>query len=147
MIQNDVVSIVNATIAKTQSNAMLSENLVPTQVNQVGRNDQLQTIMNRMTQMEANMNGKIQGILSNITNTNMNSRTPSEQKLMNCTGRTYTIYCPNCGVQLSPGKCSAGCVRIKRGHRNLPFPTQEAANKVTFANRSQFNNASNVYAA
>ena len=55
-------------------------------------------------------------------------------------GRSYTYVCGNCGAQLEPGRCKDGCIKIKRGYSNLPFPTEEERKKVTIHNYKEFPN-------
>ena len=102
-----------------------------------------QELLNRIAKLE-----HTNDVFRDKTNGGGRGGAPGNQgtRPKNLTGQTYSIYCANCGVQLTPGKCSNGCIRIKRGHRNLPFPTQAECSAATFENCHQFEKASNQYA-
>lgn len=128
----------------TATGSFLKRVAVPLQSNQVGQmTPDLQVLLNRIAQLEQNQN-----ILRNGSNSTQKTRTTdnlARGKPIDLTGRKCGICCPNCGVQLTPGKCKDGCVRIERGHRGLPFPAQAEADKVTFENRNQFPKASKCH--
>ena len=67
-----------------------------------------------------------------------NHKENSGAKYQDFTGRYYNSFCANCGVQLSPGKCDNGCRRIKAGHQNIPFDTEEERKKVTIDNYKEY---------
>ena len=122
-----------------------SKSTAPTQTNQVGQmTPDIQALLNRMAKLEQK-----QDVLRDSSNTSTKATKQTESatkgKPVDNTGRMYTIYCANCGVQLTPGKCKDGCVRIKRNHRGLSFPTQAECDKVTFENHKQFPNASTFH--
>lgn len=55
----------------------------------------------------------------------------------NSIGRVHGCFCTNCGVQLLPGRCRNGCKGIATRKPDLPFPTQEQCNLVTWKNRKR----------
>ena len=75
--------------------------------------------------------------ISAITTDSPNQKNPGT-KYQDFTGRMYNSFCGNCGVQLSPGKCDEGCRRIKAGHHNIPFKTEEERREVTIENYKQY---------
>ena len=129
----------NATMANnSNSGASLPSQIILPRLPQANQVDN----QSMLREMQSMMDKKFAAHSNNNTSTNTNTSKPT-----NCTGRVYGAYCPNCGVMLLPNKCATGCVRIKKGHTNIPFPNQAIANTINFENRHNHPGASNNKAA
>ena len=149
-VNSNMNSIASAVLSQgkkhVDSDSDLSENgsipprvTIPHTNNRVTAQDPIvQQLLNQIAKLEHNKD-----IFRDSTDDGIGKNRKPGARPKDLTGHTHTVYCPNCGVQLTPGKCLNGCVGIKRGHHNLPFPTQAEADAVTFENRSQFDKASN----
>ena len=129
-------------VNNTLANSSHSGSSIPSQVSLPKANqvDQQQFFLQQMQSMIDQSINKSK----NINNAGNRALPPNiTNKPTNCTGRVYGAYCPNCGVMLLPNKCAAGCVRIKKGHQNIPFPYQAVASTITFENRHNHPGASN----
>ena len=138
--ETDILTVANAVVASRDTDDDSTPSDVTYQSNRVTTTDpSLQALLHKITQMESKMEGKFQSILNNSTNTR---RPPARNGVSaygpDCTGRKYILYCGNCGAKLENSSCARGCVKIRNGEKNLPFPTQAECDKVTFDNRHRY---------